>query len=162
DRGCDRGAHRARARTGRDRDASRRHGARRWIRSRADAGCARAHPRGVRGARATLRDDRGGAAAGTDRYPFQRWMPAPLYWPVRAVRTLAVAFSFAVFWATLVGAAWTLLPLVMLWPGTPLAKRRRAHTILRIGLTAFHLLMRVLRLYRRTSSVRVARPPGVA
>jgi 1-acyl-sn-glycerol-3-phosphate acyltransferase len=98
----------------------------------------------------------------TERYPFKRWMPAPLYWLYRGVRTLSVVFCFAVFWVTLVIAAWTLLPLVMLWPGARAAKRRRAHAILRFGLKAFHVLMRALWLYRSTSSVRVARPPGVA
>jgi 1-acyl-sn-glycerol-3-phosphate acyltransferase len=89
-------------------------------------------------------------------------MPAPLYWLYRGVRTLSVVFGFALFWITLVVAAWTLLPLVMLWPGARATKRRRAHAILRVGLKAFHLLMRALWLYRCTSSVRVARPPGVA
>jgi len=96
----------------------------------------------------------------TDRHPFKRWMPAPLYWGYRGLRTVSVVFCFAVFWLTLVVAAWTLLPPMMLF-GSATAKRRRAHAILRFGLQLFHLLMRVLRLYRRTSSTRVARPPGV-
>ncbi len=98
----------------------------------------------------------------SDRYPFKRWMPAPLYWIYRGLRTLSVVFCFAVFWTVLVVSAWTLLPMVMLWPGARLAKQRRAHAILRFGLKLFHVMLRTLRLYRRTSSVRVARPAGVA
>lgn len=97
-----------------------------------------------------------------DRYPFKRFLPGPLYWIYRGMRTVSVVFCFAVFWVSLVVAAWTLLPIVMLWPGTREAKRRRAHSILRVGLHLFHALMRGLRLYRRTSTARVARPPGIA
>jgi len=96
-----------------------------------------------------------------ERYPFKRWMPAPLYWIYRGLRTITVVFGFAVFWTWLVVAAWTILPIAMIWPGKREAKQRRARAILRVGLNLFHALMRGLWVFRRTSTTRVARPGGI-
>ncbi len=95
-------------------------------------------------------------------YPYKQWLPAPLYWLFRAIRTAGVALCFAGFWTGCVLMGWTYVPLKRLWPGTREQKMRRCLVTLRHGFQFFHFMMRLMRLYRRTSPAQVLRPPGVA
>jgi 1-acyl-sn-glycerol-3-phosphate acyltransferase len=91
-------------------------------------------------------------------YPLKAWLPAPLYWPYRAVRALGVALCFAGFWSGAVLIGWLWLPVLWLMPGERAAKVRRVHRTVRRGFRLFHFVMRALRLYHRTSPVRRLRP----
>lgn len=91
-------------------------------------------------------------------YPYKAWLPAPLYWPYRAVRTLLVASCFAGFWGGAVIACWTMLPFMLLWPGTRAVKMHRVQRFVRGGFHLFHATMRVMRLYHRVSPTKFARP----
>jgi 1-acyl-sn-glycerol-3-phosphate acyltransferase len=93
-------------------------------------------------------------------YPLKAWLPAPLYWPYRAVRALGVALCFAGFWSGAVLVGWLVLPVIWLWPGARLDKMRRVHRIMRSGFFVFHFVMHALRLYHRESRFKVARPPS--
>jgi 1-acyl-sn-glycerol-3-phosphate acyltransferase len=95
-------------------------------------------------------------------YPYKARLPAPLYWLFRGIRTVGVAFCFAGFWTCCVVMGWTYVPLLRLWPGTREQKMRRCLRTLRHGFQFFHIVMRVMRMYRATSSSQVLRPPGVA
>jgi 1-acyl-sn-glycerol-3-phosphate acyltransferase len=95
-------------------------------------------------------------------YPLKAVLPAPLYWPYRAVRTVGVAFCFACFWGGSVLIAWLWLPFLLLWPGSRLVKMRRVHRTVRRAMQLFHFTMRALRLYRRTSPFAALRPGGAA
>lgn len=91
-------------------------------------------------------------------YPYKARLPALLYWPFRAFRTLLVALCFAGFWSGTVVIGWLWLPIVRLWPGSPADKIRRALRVVRRGFSVFHFAMRALRLYRRTSPAASLRP----
>ncbi len=91
-------------------------------------------------------------------YPFKALLPAPIYWLYRGVRTIGVALCFAGFWSGVVALAWLWLPIVLLWPGTPVEKMHRAHRSMRHGFWFFHWWMRTLRLYHTTSPVKALRP----
>jgi len=93
-------------------------------------------------------------------YPFKAWLPAPLYWPYRAFRTLTVALCFAGFWSGAVLVGWLWLPFLVLWPGTREVKMKRALRMVQRGFRFFHFSMRALWLYRRTSPFRTLRPAG--
>jgi len=95
-------------------------------------------------------------------YPFKAWLPAPLYWPYRAFRTLTVALCFAGFWSGSVLVGWLWLPFLVLWPGSREVKTKRALRTVQRGFRLFHWTMRVLRLYHRTSPHRTLRPGGAA
>jgi 1-acyl-sn-glycerol-3-phosphate acyltransferase len=94
-------------------------------------------------------------------YPYKARLPAPIYWIYRGIRTFGVAFCFAGFWSGSLVLAWLWLPILGLWPGSRVEKMRRALRTLQRGFRLFHLVMRVLRLYHRTSPVKVVRPGGV-
>lgn len=94
------------------------------------------------------------------RYPYKDWLPAPIYWPYRAIRTLGVAFCFFAFWTTAVLLGWLWLPVLLLWPGSRETKIRRVLRSVRRGFMAFHFTMRVLRLYHRQSPFKTLRPGG--
>jgi len=81
-----------------------------------------------------------------------------LYWPYRGLRTLLTATCFAGFWSGAVVAAWIVMPLVYLWPGTKAQKRQRALGVMRTGFRVFHAVMHGLRLYHRVSPVKTLRP----
>lgn len=91
-------------------------------------------------------------------YPLQARLPAIVYWPYRAFRTALTAACFAAFWTGAVMAAWVVLPISALWPGTRSEKMRRALGAVRFGFRVFHATMRVLRLYHRVSPVTALRP----
>jgi len=91
-------------------------------------------------------------------YPFRAWLPAPLYWPYRAMRTVLVALCFAGFWSGAVLAAWLWFPLLSLWPGSKADKLRRCQRSMRRGFHLFHFVMHAMRLYHRTSPVKRLRP----
>jgi 1-acyl-sn-glycerol-3-phosphate acyltransferase len=91
-------------------------------------------------------------------YPYKAWMPAPIYWPFRGVRTVLVALCFAGFWTGSFVAAWLWFPLLWLWPGSRVDKMRRSLRSMRRGFWVFHASMRVFRLYHRTSPVQALRP----
>jgi 1-acyl-sn-glycerol-3-phosphate acyltransferase len=93
-------------------------------------------------------------------YPYKAWIPAPIYWIYRAIRTLGVAFCFACFWSGTVLVGWLWFPLLALWPGSREDKLRRSLRTVGRGFRLFHFLMRVLRLYHRTSPVTSLRPNG--
>jgi 1-acyl-sn-glycerol-3-phosphate acyltransferase len=95
-------------------------------------------------------------------YPLKARLPAPIYWLYRAVRTFVVALCFASFWSGTVIVGWFVFPLVALWPGSRVDKMRRLHRLTRRGFGVFHVAMRVLRLYHRTSAASQLRPPGAA
>jgi 1-acyl-sn-glycerol-3-phosphate acyltransferase len=97
---------------------------------------------------------------GVALYPFKAWLPAPIYWIYRAVRTLGVGLCFAGFWSGAVLLAWLWFPVVWLWPGSRVDKMRRLHRSVRRGFGVFHFVMHVLRLYHRTSPFKAARPNG--
>ena len=92
------------------------------------------------------------------RYPYKAWLPAPIYWPYRAVRTILTALCFAGFWSGSVLVAWVVLPIITLWPGTRVLKTRRSLRCMQLGFRVFHASMHVLRLYRRASPVKTLRP----
>lgn len=94
-------------------------------------------------------------------YPLKAVLPAPLYWPYRAMRALGVGFCFACFWGGAVLIAWLWLPFLWLWPGSRDVKMRRVHRTVCRAMRFFHFTMRTLRLYHRTSPVTVLRPAGV-
>lgn len=96
--------------------------------------------------------------ADSQQYPYRAWLPAPLYWPFRAIRTLGVAFCFAAFWLGTLIVGWLWLPLITLWPGTRVQKMHRSLRAARHGFQLFHFVMRALRLYHRTSPVAALRP----
>jgi 1-acyl-sn-glycerol-3-phosphate acyltransferase len=93
-------------------------------------------------------------------YPAKAWLPAPIYWLYRAIRTFGVALSFAGFWTGVVLVGWLWLPILGLWPGSRADKIRRSLRIVRGGFNVFHGAMHVLRLYHRTSPVKSLRPGG--
>jgi 1-acyl-sn-glycerol-3-phosphate acyltransferase len=93
-------------------------------------------------------------------YPYKPRLPAPIYWSYRAIRTLGVAFCFAGFWSGTVLVAWLWFPVLALWPGRRTDKLRRSLGTVRRGFRLFHFVMRVLRLYHRTSPVKSLRPNG--
>jgi 1-acyl-sn-glycerol-3-phosphate acyltransferase len=95
------------------------------------------------------------------RYPFKAVLPAPLYWIYRAFRTLMVGLHFAWFWSGCVVVGWLWLPIIGLWPGSREVKMRRAQRVMQSGFRLFHASMRVMRLYRCTTTAGAARPPGV-
>jgi len=79
-------------------------------------------------------------------YPFRAWLPAPIYWSYRAIRTVLVALCFAGFWSGAVVAAWLWFPLLGLWPGSRRDKIRRCHRSMRRGFHVFHFVMHAMRL----------------
>lgn len=91
-------------------------------------------------------------------YPLQARLPAIVYWPFRALRTALTAACFAAFWTGAVVAAWVVLPISAVWPGTRPEKLRRALAAVRFGFRVFHATMQMLRLYRRVSPVTTLRP----
>lgn len=91
-------------------------------------------------------------------YPYRAHLPAWLYWPYRALRTVLTATCFAGFWSGAVVAAWIVMPIAVLWPGTAVQKTQRALGAMRVGFRVFHGVMHVLRLYRRVSPVQALRP----
>jgi 1-acyl-sn-glycerol-3-phosphate acyltransferase len=91
-------------------------------------------------------------------HPFRAWLPAPIYWIYRAMRTVLVALCFAGFWSGAVVAGWLWFPLLGLWPGSRIDKLRRCHRSMRRGFKLFHFVMHAMRLYHRTSPVRRLRP----
>jgi 1-acyl-sn-glycerol-3-phosphate acyltransferase len=91
-------------------------------------------------------------------HPFKDSLPTPLYWAYRGLRTFTVALCFAGFWACVVLVGWLMIPFVVLWPGTRVARIRRVHRVMRAGFCVFHFAMRALWLYRRTSPVKTLRP----
>ena len=93
-------------------------------------------------------------------YPYKERLPAPIYWIYRAIRTLGVAFCFACFWSGTVLVGWLWFPVLSLWPGSREDKLRRSLRTARQGFRLFHFVMRVLRLYHRTSPVSTLRPNG--
>jgi 1-acyl-sn-glycerol-3-phosphate acyltransferase len=93
-------------------------------------------------------------------YPYKARLPAPIYWIYRAIRTLCVAFCFAGFWSGCVLVAWLWFPELALWPASKPDKLRRSLRSVQRGFRFFHLVMRVLRLYHRTSPVKSLRPGG--
>lgn len=93
-------------------------------------------------------------------YPFKAWLPAPIYWAYRAIRTVLVAFCFAGFWSGTVLVGWLWFPVAGLWPGSRADKIRRSLRVARRGFDLFHFVMRTLRLYHRTSPVKALRAPG--
>ncbi|MEO7733007.1 MAG: lysophospholipid acyltransferase family protein [Kofleriaceae bacterium] len=93
-------------------------------------------------------------------YPFRAWLPAPIYWIYRAIRTVLVAMCFAGFWSGAVVAAWLWFPLLGLWPGSRIDKMRRCHRSMRRGFHVFHFVMHAMRLYHRTSPVPHLRAAG--
>jgi 1-acyl-sn-glycerol-3-phosphate acyltransferase len=93
-------------------------------------------------------------------YPFRRWLPVPIYWLYRLARTLMVAFCFAGFWSGAVLLAWIWFPVLALWPGSRVERMRRLQRCVRCGFGVFHFVMRVLRLYHRTSPLDALRPSG--
>jgi len=98
------------------------------------------------------------ASGGVALYPFKAWLPAPIYWAYRALRTMMVAFCFAAFWSGAVVVGWLWLPIAGLWPGSRVDKMRRLHRTVRRGFGLFHFVMHALRLYHRTSPVQALRP----
>jgi len=100
------------------------------------------------------------APARAAMYPFKDRLPAPVYWPFRAIRTLGVALCFAGFWSGAVLIGWLWLPVAWLWPGEPAARIRRIHRTMRRGFQLFHFVMRALRLYHRRSPAPRLRPAG--
>jgi 1-acyl-sn-glycerol-3-phosphate acyltransferase len=99
-------------------------------------------------------------AASVPLYPYKARLPAPLYWLYRAIRTLGVAFCFAGFWPGCVLVGWLWFPILALWPGSRSDKIRRSLRTVQRGFRFFHFVMRVLRLYHRTSPVKSLRPNG--
>lgn len=91
-------------------------------------------------------------------YPYKARLPAPIYWPYRAIRTLGVAFCFAAFWTGCVLVGWLWFPIQQLWPGSRADRLRRALRTMQRGFRVFHLTMRVFRLYHRVSPVATLRP----
>jgi 1-acyl-sn-glycerol-3-phosphate acyltransferase len=91
-------------------------------------------------------------------YPWKAWLPAPIYWIFRAVRTVLVALCFAGFWSGCVVVGWLWFPIAALWPGSPVEKMHRLHRVVRRGFGVFHLAMHALRLYHRTSPFKLVRP----
>jgi 1-acyl-sn-glycerol-3-phosphate acyltransferase len=100
------------------------------------------------------------AALSAVLYPYKAWMPAPIYWVYRVVRTVLVALCFGGFWSGSVLVGWLWLPFVVLWPGARVDKMRRVLRTVRRGFAVFHFSMRALRLYHRTSPFDVLRPAG--
>lgn len=98
--------------------------------------------------------------AGVEMYPYKARLPAPIYWIYRAIRTAGVALCFAGFWSGSIVLGWLWLPILELWPGPRVDKMRRSLRSLQRGFRLFHLVMRVLRLYHRTSPVKTLRPGG--
>jgi 1-acyl-sn-glycerol-3-phosphate acyltransferase len=98
------------------------------------------------------------APARVPLYPYKAVLPAPIYWPYRAVRTLLVAVCFAGFWSGVVLVGWLWLPIAVVWPGSRADKMRRVHRAMRRGFQVFHVAMRAMRLYHRTSPVASLRP----
>ncbi|HKE17136.1 MAG TPA: polysaccharide deacetylase family protein [Kofleriaceae bacterium] len=102
----------------------------------------------------------GPSAFEAEVFPLKAVLPGVLYWPFRAFRTLEVASCFAAFWTGAVVFAWVGLPILALWPGSPAVKMHRSLRALRRCFDAFHLMMRVLFLYRRESGSASARSGG--
>jgi len=93
-------------------------------------------------------------------WPFKDVLPAPLYWAYRAFRTFTVVLCFAGFWGGVVLVGWLAVPVLLLWPGTRVAKLHRVNRVMRGGFKVFHFAMRWMWLYRRTAPVRSLRPGG--
>src|SRR5579862_7271800 len=116
--------------------------------------------------RVTLRRDERGPRGGAlmpvtvPPHPYKAWLPAPIYWLHRAMRTMGVGFCFAAFWSGCVVVAWLWFPILALWPGSRVDKLRRSLRTGRRGFMLFHFVMRVLRLYHRTSPAKTLRPNG--
>lgn len=91
-------------------------------------------------------------------YPLQARLPAFLYWPYRGFRTALTAACFAGFWSGAVAAAWLVMPIVVLWPGTAAQKLKRGLAVVRFGFRVFHAVMHGFRLYHRRSPVTALRP----
>ena len=91
-------------------------------------------------------------------YPFKAWLPAPIYWLYRALRTMMVALCFAGFWSGAVVVGWLWLPIAGLWPGSRADKMRRLQRTVRRGFGVFHFVMHAMRLYHRKSPVKALRP----
>jgi 1-acyl-sn-glycerol-3-phosphate acyltransferase len=100
------------------------------------------------------------AAADLAMYPLKDHLPAPIYWPFRALRTLLVALCFAGFWSGAVAIGWLWLPIAGLWPGSRAERMHRLHRVVRRGFRLFHAVMHALRLYHRTSPAPSLRPAG--
>jgi 1-acyl-sn-glycerol-3-phosphate acyltransferase len=94
----------------------------------------------------------------TTMHPLRAVLPAVVYWPYRALRTVLTALCFAGFWTAVVIVGWLWLPIAWTWPGDRPAKIRRMHRVARAGFAGFHAVMAAFRLYRRTSPVRTVRP----
>jgi 1-acyl-sn-glycerol-3-phosphate acyltransferase len=94
-------------------------------------------------------------------YPYKAWLPAPLYWVYRGLRSLAVAYCFFFFFAGSLVMTWLVVPLVLVWPGSRDDKMRRSLRAMRRGFQLFHFQMRKLRLYDRSTPFEVLRPNGV-
>ncbi len=100
-------------------------------------------------------------AAALDRYPFKRFLPAPIYYLYRAFRTVFTALHFAGFWLGCILIGWLFLPWIVLWPGTPKQKYARGLGVMRRGFQFFHFMMKTFRFYKRWSPATHLRPPGV-
>jgi 1-acyl-sn-glycerol-3-phosphate acyltransferase len=96
-----------------------------------------------------------------DRYPFKRFLPAPIYYLYRGFRTFITVLHFAGFWLGCVLIGWLFLPWIVLWPGTQKEKFGRGLRVMRRGFQFFHFMMKTFRLYRRWSPSAHLRPHGM-
>lgn len=94
-------------------------------------------------------------------YPFKRFLPAPIYYLVRALRAAGVGFCFAAFWGGSLIIGWLIMPLVWLWPGTRATKLHRMNRFVRQAYHLFHFTMKTLRLYDRRTEATALRADGV-
>lgn len=99
--------------------------------------------------------------AALDRYPFKRFLPAPIYYLYRAYRTLLTGLVFGGFWLGCLLVGWLFLPWVILWPGSRAEKYRRALRVMSKGFRFFHFMSWLFRLFSRRSTTPHLRPPGV-
>ena len=90
-------------------------------------------------------------------YPYKARL-GPLYWPYRALRVFTCYCCFAGFWLGCIVAAWLVLPIVALWPGSPAQKIARGLRCTRFGFRVFHFAAHTLRFYTRTSPAKSLRP----
>jgi 1-acyl-sn-glycerol-3-phosphate acyltransferase len=93
-------------------------------------------------------------------YPYKAWLPAPIYWIYRGIRTVLTGLCFAGFWGGSVLICWLWLPFLVLWPGSRAEKMHRTLRTVRRGFQFFHFSMRVMRLYHRTSPFTTVRQHG--
>lgn len=96
-----------------------------------------------------------------DRHPFKRFLPAPIYYPYRAFRTVLTILHFAGFWLGCVLIGWLFLPWIVLWPGSPKEKYGRGLRVMRRGFQFFHIVTKLFRIYLRSATTPHLRPPGV-